>query len=232
MAYTYLIWVLGKKNIDFGIGKRFKMINDKKKMPDSQGDKKPTAAKSALVDYQKEMAGGKGKKKMAGTRTAAKSAKGIKKETGLGLTNTKDGNFGDWYSEVVTKGEMIDYYDISGCYVLRPRTMFIWKTMLDFFDAKITKMKVKPCYFPLFVSDTVLQKEKDHIVGFAPEVAWVTRAGSSDLEVPIAIRPTSETVMYPFFSNWIRGHRDLPLRLNQWCNVVRWEFTNPTPFIR
>ncbi|KAI3927987.1 hypothetical protein MKW98_023588 [Papaver atlanticum] len=104
--------------------------------------------------------------------------------------------------------------------------------MQTFFDAEIKKMKIKNRYFPVFVSSTVLQKEKDHIEGFAPEVVWVTKSGDTDLEVPIAIRPTSETVMYPYFSKWIRGHRDLPLRLNQWCNVVRWEFSNPTPFIR
>ncbi|XP_070033939.1 proline--tRNA ligase, cytoplasmic-like isoform X3 [Nicotiana tomentosiformis] len=127
---------------------------------------------------------------------------------------------------------MIEYYDISGCYILRPWAMSIWEILQAFFDAEIKKMKIKNSYFPLFVSPGVLQKEKDHIEGFAPEVAWVTKSGESDLEVPIAIRPTSETVMYPYFSKWIRGHRDLPLRLNQWCNVVRWEFSNPTPFIR
>ncbi|CAL5321641.1 unnamed protein product [Camellia sinensis] len=101
-----------------------------------------------------------------------------------------------------------------------------------FFDGEIKKMKIKNCYFPLFVSLGVLQREKDHIEGFAPEVAWVTKSGESELEVPIAIRPTSETIMYPYYSKWIRGHRDLPLKLNQWCNVVRWEFSHPTPFIR
>ncbi|KAI3902283.1 hypothetical protein MKW92_034367 [Papaver armeniacum] len=104
--------------------------------------------------------------------------------------------------------------------------------MQTFFDAEIKKMKIKNRYFHVFVSSTVLQKEKDHIEGFAPEVAWVTKSGDTDLEVPIAIRPTSETVMYPYFSKWIRGHRDLLLRLNQWCNVVCWEFSSPTPFIR
>ncbi|KAL2943086.1 Proline--tRNA ligase cytoplasmic [Bienertia sinuspersici] len=158
--------------------------------------------------------------------------KEVKKETGLGLTNKKDDNFGEWYSEVVVNADMIEYYDISGCYILRPWTMSIWEAMQEFFDAEIKKMKIKNCYFPLFVSPGVLQKEKDHIEGFAPEVAWVTKSGESDLEVPIAIRPTSETVMYPYYSKWIRGHRDLPLKLNQWCNVVRWEFSNPTPFIR
>ncbi|XP_022733225.1 proline--tRNA ligase, cytoplasmic-like isoform X5 [Durio zibethinus] len=158
--------------------------------------------------------------------------KEVKKETGLGLSFTKDENFGEWYSEVVVNGEMIEYYDISGCYILRPWAISIWEIMQTFFDAEIKKMKVKNCYFPLFVSPGVLQKEKDHIEGFAPEVAWVTKSGESELEVPIAIRPTSETVMYPYYSKWIRGHRDLPLKLNQWCNVVRWEFSNPTPFIR
>ncbi|KAJ6798553.1 proline--tRNA ligase, cytoplasmic isoform X1 [Iris pallida] len=158
--------------------------------------------------------------------------KEVKKETGLGLTYKKDENFGEWYSEVVVSGEMIEYYDISGCYILRPWTMAIWETLQVFFDAEIKKMNIKNCYFPLFVTRNVLEKEKDHIEGFAPEVAWVTKSGESDMEVPIAIRPTSETVMYPYYSKWIRGHRDLPLKLNQWCNVVRWEFSNPTPFIR
>lgn len=84
----------------------------------------------------------------------------------------------------------------------------------------------------MFVSSRVLEKEKDHIEGFAPEVAWVTRAGKSELEEPIAIRPTSETVMYPYYAKWIRSHRDLPLKLNQWNSVVRWEFKHPQPFLR
>lgn len=84
----------------------------------------------------------------------------------------------------------------------------------------------------MFVSKKALEKEKDHLEGFSPEVAWVTRSGQSELEEPIAIRPTSETIMYPAFSKWIHSHRDLPLKLNQWSNVVRWEFKHPTPFIR
>jgi len=121
----------------------------------------------------------------------------------------------------------------------------------DWFDAEIKKLGVEDCYFPMFVSSARLEKEKDHIEGFAPEVAWVTRAGQKDLEEPIAIRPTSETVMYPckynangngnFWANsqvdllldyakWIRSHRDLPLKLNQWNSVVRWEFKNPREY--
>ncbi len=87
-------------------------------------------------------------------------------------------------------------------------------------------------YFPLFVSQERLEREKDHVEGFAPEVAWVTKSGDGELAKPIAIRPTSETIMYPAFSDWIRSHRDLPLLLNQWSNVVRWEFKDPTPFLR
>lgn len=158
--------------------------------------------------------------------------KEMKKETKLGISNKKDENFGDWYSEVVVEGEMIEYYDVSGCYVLRPWAYSIWEVLEVFFDAEIKKMGIKNSYFPLFVSEKALTTEKNHIEGFAPEVAWVTKSGETDLEVPIAIRPTSETVMYPIFSKWIRGHRDLPLKINQWCNVVRWEFKHPTPFIR
>ena len=137
-----------------------------------------------------------------------------------------------WYSQVVVAGELIEYYDISGCYILRPWAYSMWEQIKDFFDKEIKKEGVENCYFPLFVSSARLEAEKDHIEDFAPEVAWVTRSGQSELDVPIAVRPTSETVMYPVFANWIRSHRDLPMKLNQWCNVVRWEFKHPTPFIR
>lgn len=93
-------------------------------------------------------------------------------------------------------------------------------------------MGVENSYFPLFVSQDRLEKEKDHVEGFAPEVAWVTKSGDGELAKPIAVRPTSETIMYPAFSDWIKSHRDLPLKLNQWSNVVRWEFKDPTPFLR
>jgi len=93
-------------------------------------------------------------------------------------------------------------------------------------------MGVENSYFPLFVSQDRLEKEKDHVEGFAAEVAWVTKSGDGTLAKPIAVRPTSETIMYPAFSDWIQSHRDLPLKLNQWSNVVRWEFKDPTPFLR
>ncbi|KAJ7521567.1 hypothetical protein O6H91_19G060100 [Diphasiastrum complanatum] len=173
-------------------------------------------------------------KKATKAKMEAKSAgaKDSKKDTGLGLTVKKKENFGEWYSEVVVQAELIEYYDISGCYILRPWSYAIWESIKDFFDAEIKRIGVENAYFPMFVSQKALTQEKNHIEGFAPEVAWVTKSGDTELELPIAIRPTSETVMYPIFAKWIRGHRDLPLKLNQWCNIVRWEFKHPTPFIR
>ena len=150
----------------------------------------------------------------------------------LSVQYKKFENFSDWYSDVIIKSEMIEYYDISGCYILRPWSYQIWEIIQKFFDEKIKEIGVENAYFPLFVSYKALNQEKDHVEGFKPEVAWVTKSGEKELEIPIAIRPTSETIMYPSYSKWIRSHRDLPLKLNQWTNVVRWEFKNPTPFIR
>ncbi|GMT26996.1 hypothetical protein PFISCL1PPCAC_18293, partial [Pristionchus fissidentatus] len=155
-----------------------------------------------------------------------------KKQTKLGLDIKKDENYSDWYSQVITKSEMIEYYDVSGCYVLRPWAYSIWEAIEAWFDKRIKRLGVKNCYFPMFVSQAALEREKDHIADFAPEVAWVTRAGNSEMAEPIAIRPTSETVMYPSYRKWVQSHRDLPIKLNQWCNVVRWEFKHPTPFLR
>ncbi|KAL6938104.1 hypothetical protein ACO0RG_004643 [Hanseniaspora osmophila] len=150
----------------------------------------------------------------------------------IGITVDKAKDFPGWYQQILTKGEMLDYYDVSGCYILRPASYAIWETIQKWFDTRIKRLGVANTYFPMFVSNKVLEKEKDHIEGFAPEVAWVTKAGSSELDEPIAIRPTSETVMYPYFAKWIQSYRDLPLKLNQWNNVVRWEFKHPQPFLR
>lgn len=150
----------------------------------------------------------------------------------IGITVDKALDFSRWYQQILTKGEMLDYYDVSGCYILRPPSYAIWESIQKWFDDKIKSIGVQNAYFPMFVSSRVLEKEKDHVEGFAPEVAWVTRAGNSELEEPIAIRPTSETVMYPYYAKWIRSYRDLPLKLNQWNSVVRWEFKHPQPFLR
>ncbi|KFM05882.1 Bifunctional glutamate/proline--tRNA ligase, partial [Aptenodytes forsteri] len=157
---------------------------------------------------------------------------GPKKQTRLGLEAKKEENLADWFSQVITKSEMIEYYDVSGWVFLRPWAYAIWEAIKNFFDAEIKKLGVENCYFPMFVSQAALEKEKTHIADFAPEVAWVTRSGKADLAEPIAVRPTSETVMYPAYAKWVQSHRDLPIKLNQWCNVVRWEFKHPQPFLR
>ncbi|KAJ0173785.1 hypothetical protein K1T71_010934 [Dendrolimus kikuchii] len=160
------------------------------------------------------------------------SSSGVKKVTRLGLEASKEKDLPEWYSQVITKSEMIDYYDISGCYILRPWSYSIWDVIRTFLTKEFKKLGVKEGYFPIFVSKAALEREKTHIADFAPEVAWVTHSGSSELAEHIAIRPTSETVMYPAYAKWIQSHRDLPYKLNQWNNVVRWEFKQPQPFLR
>ncbi|KAJ3068545.1 hypothetical protein HDU98_008299 [Podochytrium sp. JEL0797] len=166
------------------------------------------------------------------TPLAVSNAKTKPNNVLIGLTASKADDFAAWYTQVLTRTDMMDYYDISGCYILRPWSFSIWASIKKFFTAEIEQLGVEECYFPMFVSAKSLNLEKDHVQGFAPEVAWITKAGQTELAEPIAVRPTSETIMYPAYSRWIQSHRDLPLRLNQWCNVVRWEFKNPQPFLR
>ncbi|KAF9316679.1 ribose-phosphate pyrophosphokinase 1 [Podila horticola] len=163
---------------------------------------------------------------------AKKEATMVEGAAKIGIEYKKDADFPKWYQQVVTRSEMLEYYDVSGCYILRPWAYKIWQEIQLWFDLEIQELGVENSYFPMFVPAKNLEKEKDHVEGFAAEVAWVTKAGNNDLEEPLAVRPTSETVMYPYYAKWIRSHRDLPLRLNQWCNVVRWEFKNPQPFLR
>ncbi|KAG1738729.1 hypothetical protein EDB19DRAFT_1712875 [Suillus lakei] len=157
-------------------------------------------------------------KEVAKIDGAVQIAIGVKKEV----------DFSAWYQSVLIKAEMLEYYSISGCYVLRPWSYSIWEEIQNWFNKKIKAMGVQNVYFPMLVSQQMLEREKDHVEA---EVAWVTRAGGSDLEEPVAIRPTSETVMYPYYAKWIKSHRDLPLKLNQWSNVVRWELKHPQPFL-
>ncbi|XP_045537763.1 bifunctional glutamate/proline--tRNA ligase [Papilio machaon] len=164
--------------------------------------------------------------------TKEESSSGVKKITRLGLEASKETDLPEWYSQVITKSEMIDYYDISGCYILRPWSYSIWEHIRNYLSKELKKLGVKDGYFPIFVSKSALEREKAHIADFAPEVAWVTHSGGSELAEHIAVRPTSETAMYPAYARWIQSHRDLPYRLNQWNNVVRWEFKQPQPFLR
>ncbi len=154
-----------------------------------------------------------------------------KKQT-LGLTVKKDENFSEWYTQVIQKADLADYTVVSGCIVFKPYSYAMWEKIQAFFDAKIKKSGVKNAYFPLFIPESLLNKEKEHVEGFTPEVAWVTETGNTKLSERLAIRPTSETIMYDSYAKWIRSHNDLPLRINQWNNVVRWEFKYAVPFLR
>ncbi|KFH43528.1 putative proline--tRNA ligase-like protein [Hapsidospora chrysogenum ATCC 11550] len=199
-------------------------------------DENKEQSKSALKKAEKaaKMASEKAAKQARKASQASLPAVGGKKtEDIIGITVSKADNFPQWYQEVVLKAEMVEYYqEISGFFVLRPLTMHIWSTIRKWFTNHIEEMGVEETSFPIFLSSKSLEKEKDHVEGFAPELAWVTKAGDKDLDIPVAIRPTSEAVMYPYYSKWIRSHRDLPLRLNQWNSVVRWEAKQTTPFLR
>lgn len=155
----------------------------------------------------------------------------MKKEN-KGITVKKSENFSEWYTQVIQKADLIDYSGVSGCLIFKPGSYAIWEIVKDYFDKKIKKDGVENVYFPLFIPEKLLVKEASHIAGFAPEVAWVTHAGKSKLKERLAIRPTSESIMYDSYSKWIRSWKDLPLRYNQWCNVVRWEFKHAIPFLR
>ncbi len=150
----------------------------------------------------------------------------------LGITAEKDKNPSEWYTQVVQKAELADYAPVKGCMVFRPYGLKLWESIKQDFDQKITETGAENAYFPLFIPEGYLEKEADIVEGFSPEVAWVTHGGDEELEERLAVRPTSESIIAPFMSKWIRSHRDLPLRLNQWANVVRWEATDTRPFLR
>jgi prolyl-tRNA synthetase len=156
----------------------------------------------------------------------------MSKSSQEGMTAKKAENFDEWYTQVILKAEIADYSPVSGCMVFRPSGYAIWENIQKAADAEFKRVGVTNTYFPIFIPERLLRKEAEHVEGFAPEVAWVTEAGSSKLDERLAIRPTSETLMYEVVSKWIRSWRDLPMRLNQWNNVVRWEFRHPTPFLR
>jgi prolyl-tRNA synthetase len=149
-----------------------------------------------------------------------------------GITAKKGENFSEWYVQVLIKSGFIDYSEVSGTIVLRPFAYFAWQEIKKVVDAQFKKDGIEDVYFPLFIPERLLMREKTHMEGFNPEVAWVTEAGKERFPERIAVRPTSEAIMYVSYAKWIRSWRDLPLRYNQWNNVVRWEFKHPTPFIR
>lgn len=148
-----------------------------------------------------------------------------------GITAEKD-EFSEWFTQIMVKAELADYSKVSGCIVFRPASYVLWEKLVSVVDKNFKKAGIKNAYFPLFIPESLLTKEEDHVEGFTPEVAWVTHAGDRELDEKLAVRPTSEAIIYDSYSKWIRSHKDLPLRLNIWNNVVRWEFKHPVPFLR
>jgi prolyl-tRNA synthetase len=143
----------------------------------------------------------------------------------------QEDNFSQWYNQVVRKAELADYAPVRGCMIIRPYGYAIWENIQRLLDARFKETGVLNAYFPLLIPRSFLEKEAKHVEGFAPELAWVTRGGGEELEEPLAIRPTSETIIGHSYAKWIQSYRDLPLLLNQWNNVMRWE-KRTTLFLR
>ena len=150
----------------------------------------------------------------------------------LGITESKAHSPGEWYAEVVQKAGLADYAPMGGFIVTKPRGYALWERLQETLDGWFKETGVTNAYFPMFIPESFLEREKDIVEGFDPEVAWVTHGGHAELEERLAVRPTSESIIAPFMAEWTRSHRDLPLRLNQWCSVVRWEATETKPFFR
>lgn len=158
--------------------------------------------------------------------------KGSRKHSQEGITAKKEENFSEWYQQLILKSEIADYSPVSGSIILRPESYEIWEKIKQECDKRFKKIGIRNTYFPLLIPESLFSKEKEHVKGFTPEVAWVTQAGNTKLNERLAIRPTSEAIMYESYSKWIRSWRDLPLKYNQWNNVIRWEFNNPVLFFR
>ena len=149
-----------------------------------------------------------------------------------GIMIKKEEDLPEWYVQVVQKAELADYGPVQGTIAVRPYAYQIWEMIQKIFDEKIKKTGHKNAYFPMFIPESFLRKEAEHFKGFTPEVFWVTHSGDTKLGERLAVRPTSETIIYNFYSKWIRSWRDLPMLLNQWCNILRAEIKSTKPFIR
>jgi prolyl-tRNA synthetase len=154
------------------------------------------------------------------------------REEKKGLSAKKESSFSEWYTQVIERTDFVDYTSVSGCIAFRPNAYFAWEQVQKATDSLFGQAGIQNVYFPMLIPEHLLDKEKEHVKGFSPEVAWVTHTGNSKLEERLAIRPTSETVMYERYAKWIRSWRDLPMRYNQWNSVLRWEFKHPTPLLR
>jgi prolyl-tRNA synthetase len=139
--------------------------------------------------------------------------------------------FPEWYQEVIYQAELADQAPVRGCMVVRPYGTALWENIQSTLDKRIKETGHQNALFPLFIPESFLKKEADHVEGFSPELAVVTHAGGEELEEPLVVRPTSETIIHYMFSQWLKSYRDLPLKVNQWCSVVRWE-KRARPFLR
>ncbi len=140
-------------------------------------------------------------------------------------------DFARWYTDIIKKAQLCDYSGVRGCMVIQPYGYAIWENIQKGLDARFKETGVENVYMPMFIPESLLQREKDHVEGFAPEVAWVTHGGNEKLPERLCVRPTSETLFCEHYSNVVRSYRDLPKLYNQWCSVVRWEKTT-RPFLR
>lgn len=146
------------------------------------------------------------------------------------VTNIEE-DFAKWYTDIVLKADLADYTDTKGCIAIKPYGYAIWENIQKYTDEKFKKTGVKNVYFPVLIPESLLNKEKDHVEGFAPEVAWVTIGGQEKLDEKLCVRPTSETMFSTLYAKWLSSWRDLPFVYNQWCNVLRWE-KETRPFLR
>ncbi len=144
---------------------------------------------------------------------------------------SRDEDFAQWYTDIVKKADLIDYSSVKGCMIIRPYGYAIWENMQKILDGMFKETGHENVYMPMFIPESLLNKEKDHVEGFAPEVAWVTHGGNEKLQERLCVRPTSETLFCEHYANIVHSHRDLPKLYNQWCSVVRWEKTT-RPFLR
>ena len=132
-------------------------------------------------------------------------------------------DFNEWYTDIIQQAQLADYSPVKGTMVIRPYGYSIWESVQSYLDKKFKKTGHQNAYFPLFIPNSFIQKEAEHVEGFSPELAMVTHAGGKELEEPLVVRPTSETIINHMFAKWIKSYRDLPMLINQWANVVRWE---------
>ncbi|MFZ1708411.1 MAG: aminoacyl--tRNA ligase-related protein, partial [Anaerolineae bacterium] len=132
-------------------------------------------------------------------------------------------DYSRWYTDVVLRADLADYSPVKGCMVIKPYGYTLWEAIRDGLDRRFKETGHQNAYFPLLIPMSFLQKEAEHVEGFAPELAVVTHGGGKELEEPLVVRPTSETIIGHMYAQWIRSYRDLPVLINQWCNVVRWE---------